>query len=659
MKKWKRCCRKEKNERRKEILRKKIEAAETQIIVSKEKERKTLEEKTLENIKKEPKMLYSFVKRMNKKQTEIGPLKKDGELIYDKKKISNILASKYEQEFTARIDNEYSEDEILMENEEYLTDIIISEDDIKRVIKEIRDGAAAGPDGVPALLLKKTAETMSKPLAIMLRKSVDNGEIYEEHKLAYITPIFKNGSRMEAGNYRPVSLTSHIIKIYERVIKKHIMVHLSDNELFNKGQHGFVPNRSTMTQLMVHHESIYENMLENKSTEVVYLDFAKAFDKVDHNILIRKVMEHKISGKIIRWIREFLKNRKQIVIANGVKSDETEVISGVPQGTVLAALLFVIMIYDIDKDITNTQVRSFADDTRVSRSIVSQQDREIMQSDLNKIYKWAEDNRMMFNANKFEQMNYGKTEGEEYEYRGPSQERIVKKSEVKDLGVVINNMITCSDQINVVISKCRAKIGMIFRHFNTRNAEHMLMLYKTYIRSQIEYCNIVWYPHYQKDIAKIESIQRSYTARIEGMEDMNYWERLKKLNLYSLERRRERYMIIQAWKQIEGLSENIMKLKLSGRSTRGRIIIPRTIPGRLSKANRTIIHHSPAAIMQRLFNTMPLHIRDLTGVSLITFKKKLDKFLKDVPDNPRLEETRYIRRCSTVTNSLVDQCRGL
>ena len=652
IRKWKKGLAKEKNAWKVIELKSKIENAEQKIIQSKENEKRDLEEKTLLNIKQNPKLLYSYAKKMNKRRIEIGPLRIEGRLTNEKKEICNILAERYKREFTPRIDNEDNDIEVRDENSEYLADIDINEADIVQAINEIKNGAAAGPDGIPAILLKKVVHSIAKPLAILLRQSVDTGKIYDEHKLAYITPTFKSGSRLEASNYRPVSLTSHIMKVYERVMKKNIMKHLIKNNLFNKGQHGFVPGKSTQTQLLVHRENIFKNMKSGNETDVVYLDFAKAFDKVDHNILAKKIRKHNIVDKVGRWLKEFLHNRKQIVIANDEKSDEAKVISGVPQGTVLAAILFVIMIEDIDNNVKDSVVSSFADDTRISREITCDEDRNALQRDLNKVYDWAEVNRMVFNSDKFESINYGDRERKLYAYKGPNNETITNKEAVKDLGVMMNRNMLCNDQIATLLAKCKAKMGMLLRHFKTRKAEHMIMLYKTYVRSPLEYCNMIWYPHYQKDIAQIESVQRSFTARIEEVKDLDYWERLQSLKLYSLERRRERYMIIQAWKQIEGIAENIMELKISERASRGRLIVPKTIPGKIRKAHRTLIHYAPASIMQRLFNALPAHLRNISGVSVDVFKNKLDKYLNCIPDHPRLEDAKYTGRCTS--NSLVD-----
>merc|ERR1712215_430811 len=191
------------------------------------------------------------------------------------------------------------------------------------------------------------------------------------------------------------------------VIKKKIIEHLEKREKINDGQHGFVPGRSTQTQLLCHYNDIYEALTEGKRMDTVFLGFAKAFDKVDHNILLEKVKKHGIGGKIGRWIMDFLRGQKFRVVTNGRMSREEDVISGVPQGTVLAAILFVIMISDIDEDVKLSIIRCFADDTRVNGKIKTNEDKELMQKDLDAVYRWAEKNKMKFNEKKFEQMAHG------------------------------------------------------------------------------------------------------------------------------------------------------------------------------------------------------------------------------------------------------------
>ena len=233
----------------------------------------------------------------------------------------------------------------------------------------------------------KGIDFIGENLTKIMRKNMDQCEIPDILKLAYVTPIHKGGSRMNPENYRPVSLTSHIMKVFERVIKVNLTEHLGKHGLINRGQHGFVEGRSTQTQLLEHFCRVYEALEEGVRMDTVYLDFAKAFDKVDHNILMEKIVKNKIKGKLGKWIREFLKDRKYRVVANGEMSEEQEVKSGVPQGTVLAAILFLIMIGDIDEEIINCVVSCFTDNTRNSKKIRKQDVKKAMQEDLNKIYE--------------------------------------------------------------------------------------------------------------------------------------------------------------------------------------------------------------------------------------------------------------------------------
>ena len=194
-----------------------------------------------------------------------------------------------------------------MEDPDDLNDISIAEEDIMDAINKLDENSGAGPDGIPAIFLIKTKEVIAAPLTLMLRKSLDEGKIPDIFKMAYISPIHKGGSKQKPEQYRPVSLTSHIAKVFERVIKKKIVEHLVKMQRLNEGQHGFVPGRSTQSELLAHFNDIFEAIMEEKRIDTVFLDFAKAFDKVDHKILLEKVKKHGIGGKIGRWIEEFLK----------------------------------------------------------------------------------------------------------------------------------------------------------------------------------------------------------------------------------------------------------------------------------------------------------------------------------------------------------------
>ena len=203
-------------------------------------------------------------------------------------------------------------------------------------------------------------------------------------------------------------------------------------------------------------------------------------------------------------------------------------------------------------------------------------------------------------------------------------------------------------------------MGMLLRTFSTRDKEPMIKMFNAYIKSKLEYCCIVWSPVEQKLIHELEDIQKIFTKKIDGMEGLNYHERLKKLKMYSLERRRDRYLIIYGWQQIEKIKENVLKLELSGRNSNRRIKQRQASnygaeKERILPSIKTKIHHCPARKIERAFNCMPRELRDVTGVKTETFKKYLDKWLSEIPDQPR--GGGYAGQVAANSNSIQDQCQ--
>ena len=645
-----------------DYIMEKIVETEQKLIENRRKERLEKEKSIIENVPRNPKLLFAYAKKENNRKRELGPFKKDGDFIHNDDEICSMLVDEYKKQFTEKSQDTDSElaQEIMNTNEEDLINIIFKESDLEDAINILKENSAPGPDEIPAIFMKITSKELAKPMAIILKKSIERCEIPDIYKMAHITPIHKGGKKCKykPENYRPVSLTSHIMKVYERIIAKNIIKHLTKNQLFNENQHGFVPGKSTQTQLLLYYKDIFESLKEGIRIDTVFLDFARAFDKVNHEILMKKIVKHKIKGKVAMWLKEFLYNRKFRVVANNVKSKEEEVTSGVPQGTVLAALLFIIMISDIDENIRESIVRCFADDTRNSKRIEKEEDIITMQKDLDTIYEWSNTNKMKFNIEKFEQISHGEIIGVPNEpYKNPEGDDIVSDSTIKDLGVICNNNLKFKEHIEEIVMKSKIMSGLLLRTFITREEGPMLQLFNSYIRSRLEYCSIVWSPTLQGDINKIERIQKSFTSKIEGMENKNYHQRLKALNLYSLERRRECYLIINAWEQIEGKRENILNLS-TRRTGRCRKIILDVIRWsirgkKLRKAVRTQIHNSTTSKMSRLFNILPAKLANIEGVTTDTFKHHLDKWLQTIPDEPRIDN--YSKMVEKESNSLLHQ----
>ena len=258
-------------------------------------------------------------KKYSKTIDGVGPLLDSAKnVITGAKSICELLRQQYESVFSKprkSTENQDDPNKFFSKGKSKLADIAFTTDDIKSAIDELSVNAASGPDGLPAILLKNCKDVLAFPIYILWRDSLDTGNIPELLKLANIVPIHKGGSKAFAKNYRPISLTSHLIKIFLRVTRKHIVEYLETNYLLNQGQHGFRSGRSCLTQLIDHYDRVFHQCETGANVDVIYLDFAKV-DKVDHNILLSKIRNMGIGGKVGIWLHAFLKNRYQVIVTN-------------------------------------------------------------------------------------------------------------------------------------------------------------------------------------------------------------------------------------------------------------------------------------------------------------------------------------------------------
>ena len=621
------------------------------------------EEKAVSAIKTNSNFFFSYAKSFSSVKETVGPLvDAAAQIVSCPLKMAEMLSQQYSKVFSTPIQPMEDAADVFPDtyNSEQprLCDIPFDTDDIIAAIDEIPQSSAAGPDRFPVLLLKNCKNSLAKPLHMIWRRSLDTGEIPQILKTANIVPIHKGGSRGSPANYRPVALTSHLIKLFEKVLRKWIVAHMEENNLFNPTQHGFRSGRSCLSQLIAHFEYISQQLEKGHNVDVVYLDFAKAFDKVDFMITMKKLKELGISGKIGRWIHSFLTNRTQSVVLNGKRSSPARVLSGVPQGSVLGPLLFLILIGDIDKKVVSAFVSSFADDTRAALATDTAQDVSNLQKDLNSIYQWADVNNMQFNDGKFECMRYGanKELKESSHYLTKSGDVINAADHVKDLGVWMSSDGTFNKQISEIVTKANKMCGWILRTFRTREKVPMLQLWKSLVRSNIDYCCQLWNPARVGMIQAVEQVQRSYIRKIRGMQLLSYWEQLSTLSLYSLERRRERYIIMYVWRILEGLTPNFNQPDAGGirmlySERRGRSCHVPAVRQYIPASVQNIRYSTFGVVGPKLFNVLPPELRNITNCSLDSFKCQLDKFLKTVPDEPLVPGYTLYRRAES--NSLI------
>ena len=605
------------------------------------------EEKAVKTIKTNPKYFFSYAKRFQKIKSTIPVLRDSaGSLVGDPYTKAELLQKQYQKVFSdpkaANLSACLASEGLPQGLRSSFQDLIFSKDDIVAALKELDPYSACPEDDVPAKVLTACKEELATPLFILWSDSMASGSIPAKLKSQFITPVYKKDDRTDPANYRPVSLTSHLIKTFERILRDKLVHFLEANCVISDNQHGFRKKRSCLTQLLSHIEHIYSCLNNSEEVDVIYLDYAKAFDKVDHQVLLAKLERYGIGGNVLRWIEQFLTNRSQTVLVEGSKSSYQPVISGVPQGTVLGPILFLVYINDLLPTLRKSKGFCFADDTKLISEIVGLECTKLLQKDLYKVINWSTANNMELHENKFQLLSYTLNSSfllrqlpfypENYEYETPKGHIIELKDTVKDLGVLVSSNRKWSAHIEHTVQSAQKMASWVLSAFRDRSSALMLTLFTTMVRSKLEYCCPVWNPVKIADIQKLENVQRSFIRKIAGLKDMNYWDRLNKLKLLSLQRRRERYCIIQVWKIINNHAPNDVKMQFTRHNRRG---IKAKIP--LLKANaqqsvRSDYNSSFAVRAAQLWNILPSEINTLD--SLDSFKIGMGRFLERFPDTP-------------------------
>ena len=513
-------------------------------------------ERKLANKEKNERAFNAYVKSKTSCNNAIGPLMKDnGEVISDDREMATELNSFFGSVFTKE-DTNTIPSATQLQVESTLSYAHFSPGVITRKISKLKPASAPGVDGISARLLQAFSSELSLPLSIIFTKSMSESTVPAPWKDANVTPIFKKGSRAKAGNHRPVSLTSIPCKIMESIIKDHIVDHLDANQLINASQHGFMKSRSCVTNLLQFLEVVTSEVDKGQSLDLVYLDYAKAFDKVPKLRLLEKMKAHGIGGNLLRWIECWLTNRRQRVVLNGKYSDWIDVLSGVPQGSVLGPLGFVIFINDLDEAAGDliTVLSKFADDTKAGQVLsVDNNSSSKLQTCLDNFCKWSLDWGMEFNTAKCKIMHVGNNNpGHDYYMFG---QKLSTSTEEKDVGVLVHNSLKPAKQCSQAANKAKFVLSQISRAFHYRDKHTFLNLYKRYVRPHLEYCTPAWSPWSQQDIDTLEDVQKKAVNMVSGLASVDYEGKLSELKLESLIDRRSRADMVQTYKIVHGFDK--------------------------------------------------------------------------------------------------------
>ena len=439
---------------------------------------------------------------------------------------------------------------------------------------------------MPARMMKLLAGEIAPVLTSIFRQSLASGNLPSDWTKAFITPVFKKGDRSSPANYRPVSLTCIASKLMEHILCTHIRGHLDHHQILAPENHGFRSRHSCETQLQLTTHDLLKRRDSGKQIDVAILDFSKAFDTVPHKRLLGKMEQFGITGDLHRWISAFLIGRKQAVVVDGERSDEEDVLSGVPQGTVLGPLLFLLHINDLPHVLhPDTRCRLFADDCLLYRTVDGMADHLKLQQDLKSLEQWAATWGMRFNASKCYVMSI---------YRGRSHSThmyelcdvfLSSVENEKYLGVNISQDLSWDPHISRTAITASQKLGYLKRNLKGCPAQLKKLAYLSSVRSSLEYAAIIWDPHLDKHKTMLESVQRKAARWItnDHRRTSSVTAMLQSLQLDTLEERRKVSRLTFMYKIINnhvavpmadlGLERNPRATR--GLATRDKLVVPR------------------------------------------------------------------------------------
>lgn len=579
------------------------------------------------------KKFWKFIKHQRQEAQGVAPLKKDGRLVNDPVGKADTLNDQFKSAFSPR--NPLSLKSLCSKAVNFIKPsgepsdtpqmppFEITEEGVRKRLQKLNPHKAAGPDKIRPNVLKELADDISPVITRIYRASLKQGELPEEWKEARVTPVYKKGEKYMAENYRPVSLTCILCKQMEHIITSQIMLHLNTNNMLYDKQHGFRSKLSCETQLIEYSSDVLKILQDRQQCDTIVMDFSKAFDKVSHDRLIYKLDRAGIDPQTRNWIKSFLTGRSQKVVIDGEESQSIPVTSGVPQGSVLGPILFLLFIDDLPQYTKSSQVRLFADDTIVYLTITSIDDCNRLQDDLKQLEQWEQDWLMEFHPAKCNVLRITRKKSKTsfpYTLHGQVLEEVAS---AKYLGITISDDMTWNKHTDNMISKANKKLGFLKRNLKVKDTNLKETAYKAIVRPTLEYCSTVWDPHTQVQSRGIERVQRRAARWVTGRyhNTSSVTDMLNDLEWRDLAQRR-----------VDS------RLAMMFKITRGLVDIP---IGVYVRVQRDGVHLQP--IMARTnyyqFSYFPRTISDWNGLprdtlqaqTLATFKNKVATLSHDLP----------------------------
>ena len=577
----------------------------------------------------QPKDYWRTLKQFIKPQqrSSIPPLNADGIILDDDTDKANFLNDYFTQQ-TSLDDTHASLPATPLENNSTLNSILITRGEVQEILKYLKVGKAVGPDTISNKLLKELSTPLSSPLCDLFNFSLRRGQFPNSWKEANITPIHKKDDPSDVSNYRPISLLNTIGKVFEKIVHKHVFNFFRDNNILTSLQSGFLPGDSTVNQLVDLYNTFCKALDDGKEVRAIFCDISKAFDRVWHRGLLYKLRRAGITGSLLSWFSNYLQDRKQRVVLPGASSNWSTVQAGVPQGSILGPLLFLLYINDIVVDIQSS-IRLFADDTSLYIIVDDPLGAAVtLNSDLSKIHRWASQWLVKFNPSKSESLLFSRKVNKLYHPPVTmNYQEVTEVTSHKHLGIYFSNQCTWHEHIEYVKKKAWQRIYIMRRCKFQLDRKSLQTIYFSFIRPLLEYADVVWNNCTQYEAEDLELIQNEAARIVTGATRLASVESLlTETGWESLSDRRRKHKLIMFYKMKNSLCPEYLSSLIPtsvgssvGYSLRNANDI-KTI-----KANSELYHKSFLPSTIREWNDLPRTVRD--SPSLANFKHQLNSNL--------------------------------
>lgn len=513
-----------------------------------------------EEIKSDPKKFWNYTNSLTNGTSFPSSMFLAQRSSSDGSVIANLFADNFRSVYSAGPSSV-----TLMKTDEF-SELLCSESDVVNVINDLKINKGAGPDSIPNYFIKNLKDILCKPLIKIFNFSIKQSCFPDRWKQSYIIPIYKSGDQSDISNYRPISILNSFAKLFEKILHSKLF-YLVRNIISHK-QHGFYPHRSTITNLLEFTDFVFGSVDNNRQVDCIYTDFSKAFDKVNHSKLCSKLVSAGLSQSDIVFFQSYLIGRRQYVLFCGHKSQSFTPTSGVPQGSILGPLLFLIFINDLI-NVIETDCLLYADDLKIFKEVRNLSDSLMLQSDLHRVFQWCLINDLPLNINKCKTISFTRKLNKINFGYNVDGVLLYRDINVKDLGIIFDEKLKFDVHVDTICRKSFRILGFILRRGREfRSPAVFILLFNNLVRSTLEYGCQIWNPYYEVYSTKIELIQKKFTRFlcfkfVPFTSKLNYNIRLGAFDIESLGNRRlllDEYLL---FKIINNMIDSVINSKIN------------------------------------------------------------------------------------------------